>query len=154
MPRIERSKKLSMTQEEYCICSKPYVFYRLISDHSGFRLMTATASEDTSRFCVYEDQTSLISATETVLSSRGMNIVAKTDHAGRPYVETAVYSDTEDLLHLAATVLEQIGFEDVSVLALREMKAIYREFSVDDSGDDTYLSDRMWATADGRLIEK
>ena len=116
--------------------------------------MTATASEDTGRFRAYADQTSLISATEIVLSSRDMNIVPKMDHAGRPYVETAVYSDEEDLLHLAATVLDQIGFKDVSVLALREMKGIYREFSNDDSGEDTYLSDGMWVTADGRLIEK
>jgi hypothetical protein len=154
MPRIEPSKKLSMTQEEHCICSEPYVFFRLISDSNGVRLMTATASEDTGRFRAYGNQASLIAAAEMVFSSHGMNIVAKMDHAGRPYVETAFYSDAEGLLHLAATVLDQIGFEDVSVLALREMKAIYREFAIDDSGDDAYLSDGMWASVDGRLIEK
>ncbi|WP_299912150.1 hypothetical protein [uncultured Paracoccus sp.] len=154
MARIERSTKLSLTQDEYRICSEPYVFYRLISDGNGFRLMSATASEDIGRFRAFEDQPSLISVTAQVFSDRGLDIVTKEDHAGRSYVETLIYPSEEDLLHLAATVLDRIGFEDISVLALREMKAIYDEFSSDESGEDTYLSDGMWITSDGRLVEK
>ncbi|KUJ85983.1 hypothetical protein AVO45_03150 [Ruegeria marisrubri] len=154
MAIIQRSTKLSLRQEEYRICSEPYVFYRLISDANGVRLMTATASEDTGDYRAYEDQGALISATAQVLSDREMDFVTKRDHANRPYIETSVYPDSEDLLHLASTILNRIGFEDISVLALREMMAIYNEFAIDDSGEDTYLSDGMWMTSDGRLIEK
>lgn len=154
MARIERSTKLSLTQDEYRICSEPYVFYRLISNGNGVRLMTATACENIGGLRAFEDQTLLISMTARVFSERGLDFVIKTDQSERDYIETPIYPDEEDLLHLAATVLDLIGFEDVSVLALREMKAIYSEFAVDDSGDDTYLSDGMWATADGRIVEK
>jgi len=154
MAIIQRSTKLSLQQEEYRICSEPYVFYRLISDAHGVRLMTATASEDTGQYRVYEDQGALISATAQVLADRELEFVTKRDHAKRPYIETSVYPDSEDLLHLASTILDRMGFEDISVLALREMKEIYNELAIDDSGEDTYLSDGMWMTSDGRLIEK
>ncbi|RDD72136.1 hypothetical protein DVR11_07210 [Paracoccus versutus] len=116
--------------------------------------MTATAAEDTGEYRAFENQASLISATSRAFEDRNLNYATKKDQMGRAYIETSVYPDKDDLLHLAATVLDQIGFEDISVLALREMKAIYDEFSVDDSGEDTYLSDGMWITSDGRLIEK
>jgi len=154
MAIIQKSNKLSLRQEEYRICSDPYVFYRLISDANGFRIMTATASEDTGEYRAYEDQEALISATAQVLADREMAFVPKKDHAERPYIETSVYPDSEDLLHLASTILDRMGFEDISVLALREMKAIYEEFAIDDAGEDTYLSDGTWMTSDGRLIEK
>lgn len=154
MAIIQKSNKLSSQQEEYRICSDPYVFYRLISDANGFRIMTATASEDTGEYRAYGDQEALISATVQVLADREMAFATKKDHAERPYIESSVYPDKEDLLHLTATILDRLGFEDISVLALREMKAIYDEFAIDDSGDDTYLSDGMWMTSDGRMIEK
>ncbi|PWR03368.1 hypothetical protein DKT77_06985 [Meridianimarinicoccus roseus] len=154
MAIIQTSNKLSLRQEEYCICSEPYVFFRLISDRDGVRLMTATASEDTGEYRVFGNQASLISATSRAFEDRNLNYATKKDQMGRAYIETSVYPDKDDLLHLAATVLDQIGFEDISVLALREMKAIYDEFSVGDSGEYTYLSGGMWITSDGRLIEK
>ena len=154
MAIIEKSKKLSSEQEEYRICSKPYIFYRVIVDQNGVRLMTATASEDTGEYRAYKDLKSLISATSQVFDDFGMEIIPKEDHAGRPYIETTVYPDKEHLLHIATTALDRIGFEDVSVIALREMKTLYDEFSISDNGEDTYLSDGMWVTPDGRMIEK
>lgn len=154
MAKIHKSNKLSLRQEEYRICSEPYVFYRLISDAKGVRLMTATASEDTGEYRAYENQGALINVTAQVLAEREMEFVTKKDHADRPYIETSVYPDSEDLLHFASTILDRMGFEDISVLALREMKAIYEEFAIDDTDEDTYLSDGMSLTSDGRLIEK
>ena len=154
MVKIEPSKKLSSEQEEYRICSKPYIFYRMIVDQNGVRLMTATASEDTGEYRVYEDQKSLIAATSKIFVDFGMEFTTKEDHAGRPYVETTANSDKEHLHHIATTALDRIGFKDVSVLALQEMKALYDEFSISDSGEDTYLSDGMWITSDGRMVEK
>ncbi|WP_428544049.1 hypothetical protein [Profundibacter sp.] len=95
MAIIEKSKKLSSEQEEYRICSKPYIFYRVIVDQNGVRLMTATASEDTGEYRAYKDLKSLISATSQVFEDFGMEIIPKEDHAGRPYIETTVYPDCE-----------------------------------------------------------
>lgn len=154
MPKIEASNKLSPEQEEYGICSKPYIFYRIIRDPKGVRLMTATASESTGPYRAFEDQKSLNDATIQVFGDFGMEFVTKEDHARRPYVETSVSLDKDYLLHIATTALERIGFKDTSVLALQDMKAIYEEFAVDGDCGEAYLSDGMWMTSDGRLIEK
>jgi len=154
MPIIEPSKKLSMTQEEYRICSAPYVFYRVIVDRNGVRLMTATASEDTKEYRAFGNQELLISVTKQVFTDFDMQIGNKEDHAGRAYVQTAVFPERAHLIHIATLALDRIGFADISVLALREMKAIYEELAIDESGDDAYFGDGMWTTSDGRLIEK
>lgn len=154
MALLEPSNKLSQLQTEFRICSKSYVFHRLIRVGSEYRFMTATASEDTGGFRAYEDQSSLINATIHALQRFDLDAEMKLDHAGRPYVETMTSSNKEHLLHVAQTALREIGFEDVAVLALDDMIAIYEEFAVGDDGEDVYLSDGMWITSDGRMIEK
>lgn len=154
MAFIQQSDKLSSHQEEYRICSKPYVFLRLISDRDGFRLMTATASEDGAQYRAYDDQEALVRVAAAVFAERDLEPAEKQDHKGRPYIETRVSPDDRDLKTIANIVLNRLGFEDNQVLAHREMKAIYDEFAIDDSGEDTYLSDGVWITSDGRLIEK
>lgn len=154
MPIIEPSNKLSLTQEEYRICSASHVFYRVIVDRNGVRLMTATASEDSGEYRSFKDQELLISSTMEVFDKFDVEFEVKEDRAGRKYVETPVFPDAKHLIHIATSVLDRIGFEDVSVLALREMIDIYKEFAIDDGGEDVYLSDGMWVTSDGRPIEK
>lgn len=50
MAIIQTSNKLSLWEEEFRICSKPYVFFRLIADRDGVRFMTATAAEDAGQY--------------------------------------------------------------------------------------------------------
>jgi hypothetical protein len=116
--------------------------------------MTATAAENRGGYEPYGDQQALISMSAQVLLERDMEIVTKSDHLGRPYIETSVEFDKADLEHLANIILNRMGFEDIEVLSLRDMLSIYDEYSDGDDGEDTYLSDGMWITSDGRLIEK
>lgn len=113
--------------------------------------MTATAAEDTGVLHPFPDQTRLMAGARSVLLDRGQHWSEKADRVGRPYVETS-FDGNSDVLHVANTVLLSLGFDDFEVSCLREMKAIYDEFAVDDSGEDTYLSDGMSTTADGRLV--
>lgn len=154
MPEIKASNKLSLEQEEYVIFSKPYVFYRIIRDSKGVRIMTATASDSAKSYRFFEDQKSLNNATIKVFGDFGIEFFTKEDYAKRPYIEALVFLDKNYLLHIATTALEQIGFKDVCVLSLQEMKAIHDEFAVDEGCGDVYLSDGMWVTSDGRLIER
>lgn len=157
MPDIEPSRKLSADQEEYRICSKPYVFFRLIFDKRRARLMTATASEDGGGYRAFEDQKTLTAATARVLEDAGLHPELKEDHAQRPYIETPIpldRVDREELVHLASTVLLTLGITDIQVLALAEMLALYDEFSGTDNEDAVYLSDGMWITADGKIVER
>jgi len=157
MPDIEPSRKLSADQDEYRICSKPYVFFRLIFDKRGARLMTATASEDCGAYRAFEDQKALIAATARVLEDAGLHPALKEDHAQRTYIETPIpldRVDREELVHLASSVLLTLGITDIKVLALADMLALHEEFSVSDNDDAVYLSDGMWITADGKIVEK
>lgn len=152
MPIIQISHKLSFDQEEYCICSNHIVLFRIISEGSELRLMTATAPEDAAEFRAFDDQQLLISSTLGVFGDFDIEFVMKTDCAGRPYVE-AKFSKDNDINHVATMILDRMGFKDAEVFALREMKALHDEFATDD-GEDAYLSDGMWVTADGRLVER
>lgn len=154
MPIIEPSNKLSLFQEEYRVCSSPFVFFRVIVDRYGARMMTATASEDTGDFRAFDDLPRLNKAAIAILVDREDGFRTKVDHAGRAYVESKVYPDKAELVHVATLVLDLIGFTDVAVLALREMKRLYNDFSVDDQSDEAYLRDGMWITRDGRLVQK
>ena len=58
------------------------------------------------------------------------------------------------MIHVATTALDRMGFVNVAVLALREIKVLHEEFAIDDGGDDVYLSDGMWVTTDGRVVER
>lgn len=152
MAIIARSSKLSSDQEERCVHSKGFVFFRIVAEGDLLKVMTATAAEDTGEVRPFHDQQRLLTATRSVLVEHKKEWVEKEDWKGRPYVE-ADFPAGADVLHLAHTVLLSLGFEDIEVLALREMKDIYSDFSIED-GKDTYLSDGMWMTPDGRLVEK
>lgn len=116
--------------------------------------MTATAAEDVGGYRAFENQKHLLAATAQTFGDFEMKFVAKQDHAGRPYIEAQVSPDEEQLVHVATTTLERMVFEDVEVLALREMKSIYEEFANDDSGDDIYLGDGMSMRVEGKMVEK
>lgn len=119
--------------------------------------MTATASEDCGDYRAFEDQKALTAATARVLKDSGLHSALKEDHAQRPYIETPIpldRVDREELVHLASTVLLTLGITDIQVLALAEMLALFDEFSASDNDEAVYLSDGMWITADGRIVEK
>ncbi len=119
--------------------------------------MTATASENCGGYRAFEDQKTLTAATAIVLEDAGLHPTLKEDHAQRSYIETPIpldRVDREELVHLASTVLLTLGITDVQVLALAEMLALYDEFSVSENDEAVYLSDGMWITTDGKIVEK
>lgn len=152
MAIIKRSNKLSSDQEEQCVHSKGFVFFRIVAEGDLLKVMTATAAEDTGELRPFHDQQRFLAATRSVLSERDEEWSEKEDWKGRPYVEAA-FPAGADVLHMVHTVLLSLGFEDIGVSALRELKEIYNEFAIED-GEDTYLSDGMWMTPDGRMVEK
>ncbi len=130
-----------------------FVFFRVIAEGGTFKSMTATAAEDTGELRPFHDQSRLLAATRSVLLDQGKQWDGKVDRAGRLYVE-ASFERAADVLHVANTVLMSLGFDDLEVSCPREMKGIYDEFAIDGSGEDIYLSDGMWMTADGRRVDR
>lgn len=153
MAKIKRSSKLSSDEDEQCVYSGSFVFFRIVAEGDQFKFMTATACEDTGEFRPFHDQHRLIAATMSVLLELGKEWVNKDDWAGRPYVEVR-FAAGDDVLHIVHAVLLSLGFDDFDVSLLREMRALHEEFAVDDTSEDAYLSDGMWVTADGRLVNR
>jgi hypothetical protein len=151
---IENSSKLSSNQEEYRICCKNIVFFRLIAEQTHFRLMTATASEDAGEYHAFPNQQHLITSTCCVFSQFGIEFVHRSDRVGRRYIEANISMDKKYVVHTANTILLQLGVEDANTLALLETRSLYEDFCVDDTGDDAYLGDGLYVTADGRLVER
>ena len=153
MATIESSSKLCAKQDEYCICSKCIVFFRVVDEGSHLRVMTATASEDSGTFHPFCDQQQLIEATRTVFYQFDIAIVEKRDHAGKPYVEAKISTSVKHVEHITNTVLLRLGVKDIATRALSELKALYEELAIDDTGGDAYLEGGVSLTADGRLVE-
>lgn len=150
MPIIQNSTKLA-TDQQYVISSQAVVFFRVTLEADGYKMMTATADEDTGKLKAYESQDRLISSTLFILGDIGRKSKQKDDHAGRPYMEARGFSELLDVKAIATRVLVSLGFDDIAVTALQEMRAIYDDLSINDSGEDVYLNDGVWVTSNGDL---
>lgn len=153
MPKVRNSTKLA-TDQQHIISSQAVVFFRVTLETDGYKLMTATADEDTGKLKAYEAQERLMSSTLSVLTDLDCKCVLKEDHAGRPYIEARGFPELFDIKTVATRVLDLLGFDDIAVIALQEMRTIYDELSIDESDEDVYLSDRVWVTKNGDFTSR
>lgn len=151
MPMVQNSTKLA-TDQQHIISSQNIVFFRVTLEADGYKMMTATAGEDTGKLKAYAPQDLLTSSTLSVLGDLDWNIGQKKDHAERPYIEARGFSELLDIKTVATRILASLGFDDIAVTALQEMKAIYDELSIDDSGEDVYLGDGVYVTKNGDVL--
>lgn len=149
---INNSNKLT-NGEEYAILSEQYVFFRLTKMGTEFQFMTATASEDKSHHRAYPDLNILTDATTYVLRNMGVDIEDKKDRKGRKYIKAIVPNNKEYVEDLSINILERLGIDvEIEIKATNEMKDLYFELSHDDD-EDVYLSDGVYLTKDGKLID-
>lgn len=153
MPIVQNSTKFA-TEQQYIVFSQSVVFFRVTFETDGYKMMTATAGEDTVGLRAYDVQDRLMSSTLSVLGDIDCKSVQKEDHAERPYIEARGFSELLDIKTVATRVLDSLGFDDIGVRGLQEMRAIYDELSIDGSGEDVYLSDGIWVTSNGDLISR
>lgn len=151
MPMVQNSTKLA-TGQQHIISSQNIVFFRVTLEADGYKMMTATAGEDDGKLKAYMPQNLLISSALSVLGDLDWNISQRADHAERPYIEARGFSELLDIKTVATRVLASLGFDDIAVTALQEMKAIYDELSIDDSGEDVYLGDGVYVTKNGDVL--
>ena len=151
MPIVQNSTKLSTQSNQYIICSESFVFFRVVLENDGFKFMTATASEDAGNFKAYDSQDRLIYSTIATLNDLDWEYLQKQDHTERRYIEARGLSAVADIETIAVRVLDTLDFKDIAVLARQEMRDIYDEFSINDSGEDVYLSDGMSISKNGDL---
>jgi len=153
MTYISHSEKLQTQEEQYIIFADKFVFFRIIKQGDDFKVMTATASENSQPLCAYEKLDLLISTTISIFGGAKRSYQSKRDRNNIRYVEFLGFREVTEIEVLAKKVIEKLGFDPVNV-AMMEMKELYDNFAIDDSGEDVYLSDGMWLSADGKLTEK
>lgn len=153
MPDIKHSGKFHTGTEQRYVYSDNVVFMRLVLESDGWKVMTATAGEDRSPIRAYEDQGSLVCAAVATFEERGLGVTPMLDLFGRPYVEVRGLAALNDAHHLATHVLHRLGIVDFDVVELRHLLDLHDDLAVEE-GEDAYLSDGMWMTSDGRLVEK
>ncbi len=153
MTYISHSGKLQTQEEQYIIFADRVVFFRIIKQGSDFKVMTATASENNKPLCAYEKLDLLISTTISIFGDTNRSYQNKRDRNNIRYVEFFGFREVTEIEILAKKVIKKLGLDPVNV-AMMEMKELYDNFAIDDSGEDVYLSDGMWLSADGKLTEK
>lgn len=151
MPIVQKSTKLA-TDQQHVISSQNIVFFRVTLEVDGYKMMTATADEDTGKLRAYVSQDSLMSSTLSVLNDVSWKSEQKEDCSRRPYIEARGFPELLDIRTVATRILDSLGFDDIAVTALQEMRAIYDELSINDSGEDVYLSDGVYLTKNGDVL--
>lgn len=161
---IEKSNKRGFFDKESYIVTRGRTSYlRLVGNDPSYSLMTATASEDDKSYYVCRNRIKLISSALQL----GMRLNCPPSHmvdsSGRKFIHICLLKFTagkedEDLAELRV-IIEQFfqiydtcdpGSDDV----LHDMQEIYSSLSTDDSEDDVYLSDGVWLSSDGKLLDK
>ncbi|WP_156389061.1 hypothetical protein [Mesorhizobium sp. Root695] len=148
MTSISSSGKFDSGQIQYCLSSADFVLLRIIRRQGFYAVMTATAGEDDGSKSPYPDQLRLIDSTISAFSAFGAPARHASDLYGRPYVEFSGLSETQ---------IEQAGrsLADALGVQLSDMAELWNQIS--DAADEdglVYLSDGMWLTEDGQLIER
>ena len=145
---ISSSDKFDSSQAQYCLSSDSFVLLRIVRFQASYTVMTATAGEDDRSKAPYPNQERLIEHAASIFSAFGASARHASDLHGRRYVEFTGLSQTQ---------IEQGGQSLANALGLElsDMAEIWAELS--DAADEdglVYLSDGMYLTDDGQLIER
>ncbi|TAZ73814.1 hypothetical protein ELH70_14690 [Rhizobium ruizarguesonis] len=148
MAVISSSDKFDSRQAQYCLSSENFVLLRIIRFQLSYTVMTATAGEDDRSKSAYPNQERLIECATSVFSEFAASTRHASDLHGRPYVEFSGLSQAQ---------IEQGGLSLANALGLElsDLAELWIEFS-DAAEEDglVYLSDGMYLTEDGQLVER
>jgi hypothetical protein len=147
---ISSSKKFGTNQKQEKITSGSYVLFRVVLRDGVYAVMTATAAEDDQTYAPYPDQQRLMREAVCIISE--WPGIYKSDTFGRPYVEFVGMENLESIKAKANRVADALGLDPI--VASWTLRDIWEEFHVGDYDEPAYLSDGMWVTSDGRLIEQ
>lgn len=152
MADISRSDKLLTlgNDGQTKMVSGQYVLLRILHEGDSYTLMTATAKEDDGSYQAYPDLERLVAAAKEVLGRGERNA----DKWGRPYLLVRGVDHPRTLRDLANKIAARLGLDPVDEpWADEEMRGIYDEFSVGDGDEPAYLSDGVYISKRGRLLE-
>ena len=148
---IRKSRKGHIDSPEHFIVVRDGIVYlRIVGEEGRYRVMTATAGEDDASALAFNNQVALNEAALRVSASLHISPVVKTDYHGREYVDVCGCEYLSDA-YRAAEMLFQTLQDSLQARSEADMRSIYSDLAIDDSGDDVYLSDGMWLSSDGTI---
>jgi len=163
--QIRSSRKSGINSKESYIVTRGWTSYlRILGSEPQYSLVTATASEDSGRITVCNDQVRLIAAAKKLGKELETNPSVETDWAGREYIsicgiETDPEQNQDDFDREIEQLLSRFfelfdEYKDIETRPENDMVEIYHELAIDDFGGDVYLSDGVWLSSDGSLHDR
>ena len=161
---VEPSRKFHGAEKQYLIHNGKHIFFRVIQFQTAYVLMTATASEDDSSFMLFPSMQAINEISKQVFLHRGLPFSEKKDRFGRNFLEVEFDGRLEEEVvkpdgtrGLEETVCEIVDVYTEAFSATQprnELISLYRTLADDLDGDDFYLSDGVFLTPAGNLIER
>lgn len=148
---MRKSNKANIdSPEHYIIVKDDIVFLRILGDEPNYQVMTATAGEDNGTISCFTNQGALLEAAQRVSAQLNILPVVKKDHLNREYVAICECEYLSDAYRAAEILFNKLDdYRDNR--SSREMREVYSDLAMDDSGQDIYLCDGMWLCSDGTL---
>jgi hypothetical protein len=158
MTIISRSGKFEGNQFQSCVVAGGFLILRSILRKQDRAVMTATAGETKSMGSVhpFPDQAALIAAAEEIFHAVGGHVTKRKDRSGRPYVQTVFPDAWATLPNVAEQIASKLNLNLVEIVDDEFVARYWQENAQDPLNDDelVYLSDGVYVTKDGRLIEQ
>jgi hypothetical protein len=148
---IRKSKKSYIESvEHYIVVKDGTVFLRILGEEPNYQVMTATAGEDQGNIAAFGNQSALIEAALRVSANLNIPPKVKNDYNGKEYVEICRCEFLSDAYRAAEMLFENLE-EYRESRSENDMRNIYSDLAIDESGEDIYLSDGMWLSSDGTV---
>lgn len=157
---VLKSNKTGLNSKESFVVTRGRTsFLRILGSEPHWELMTATADEDRGYIKVCKDQLRLMEAALRLGCELETAPKVEKDWMNREFVKICVIkSDPEqDQKDFDNEISQLLGrffelydeYKHIESRAENEMRDLYSALSVDDFGDDVYLSDGVWLSSDG-----
>ena len=160
---VSASPKKGITLPESYVVSRGSVLYlRIVGSDPNYQFWTPTAADDGHEFQLPE-RVRLMHAALKFGAELNTEPRRKTDWAGREFIFICTFknkpgSDAEDLAQFNTMIAKFFDIFDscdpTGPKQMDGMREIYEWMAPDDSGEDLYLSDGVWLSADGSLQDK
>lgn len=144
------NKSYIQSNEHFIVVRDQFVFLRIVGKEGCYHIITATADEDNAAIRAYPHQQTLNDSALKLSERLGVRPTVKYDYHNRSYVEIAKCEYISDA-YRAAELLFKIIPESTENHPDNSLENLYQELSIDDSGEDVYLSDGVWLSSDGTL---
>lgn len=163
---VEEASTYLNAKEQYLVRDDQYLYFRLVDTEGhpdqDFFLHTATVADRNIGQPVFPDNGLFIRTCEQAFTKRGLEYEKLEDRKGRPYLSLAVKGawrlvllDEQGQKELSNTLEEIVANCLGEEKSVSKGAGVLREFydNMGGDGERIYLSDGLWMSADGEVLD-